>query len=78
MAGQFSSAESALDSVIAWLSSNPLTLNIKKIMALTPTSGTQPNSETFILRAHSCQSNFDESCNCPVLVRTGCIRNPVF
>lgn len=45
------------------------------VYGLTPASGAQPDNETFILRAHSCQPNLDESCNCLALARADCIRH---
>lgn len=50
----FSSAQTALGSAMVWLSNNHLTLKINKIMYLTFAR----NSETFILRDHSCQPIF--------------------
>ncbi|CAK1602723.1 unnamed protein product [Parnassius mnemosyne] len=65
--------EFALGKVMWWLSSNLLTLNVKKTRYITFTHrvSTQPSAE-FHLKAHTCEQQ--SKCNCPILSRSTHIR----
>lgn len=67
-------AENALKSVMCWLRSNLLTLNISKtkFMAFSPTTASQPPS-AFSVFAHVCSRDtipLPVTCHCPLIERT--------
>lgn len=70
-------AESALSTIMTWLNSNLLTLNLLKstYMPFAIRRNNSP-SDTFSITAHSCQvpSSTLISCNCPKLTRTISVR----
>lgn len=64
------SAESALKSVMIWLTQNLLTLNLSKTKFITfsPKLSSQPDA-TFILKAHKCGTYPKGPCSCDVISR---------
>lgn len=66
----FTNAELALSTIMTWLDSNLLTLNLAKTTYITFSinASTLPSEDEFVLRAHNCQ---DQSlCTCTVISKT--------
>lgn len=71
----FNTAEHTLMQVTQWLTSNLLTLNPNKTIYMTfsLTSSSQPSTEHFILKAHTCDPMTyvaPSSCSCPIITRS--------
>lgn len=63
-----STAEAGLASVIKWLQTNLLTLNLKKTNYITfsISNKSQPD-KTYTLKAHTCSNRYSNNCNCSTL-----------